>query len=246
MRKVEMLPVESVRPNSWNVNILRRREFASLKEEMKALGPERAQPIVVRRIGDGAWEIVDGEQRWKIAKQLGWKRIPAIEVEVDRKEAKLLCFDFNDLRGVIDFVKLSEILQTDQEMVEVVTRVLGRKVAEALIEAGKKLTEDAKKTLREGLQEGTDIDVAKIAAVAEVPQHLQYIAAKAATTTTLNIEFIKASVEPFLKREEEEIIEIKGPQEGEFIEVGQIAEGKAEEAGKAEGKAGKEGEEEEF
>jgi len=242
MRKVEMLPVESVRPNSWNVNVLREKELAKLKEEMKALGPERTQPIVVRRIGDGAWQIVDGEQRWKIAKQLGWKHIPAIEVKVDRKEAKLLCLGFNKLRGVIDFVKLSEILQTDREMVEAATRVLGRKTTETLIEAGKNLTEDAKEILQEGLQEGAVINVAKIAAVAEVPQHLQYIAAKAATTTTLGVEFVKASVEPFLKREEveeEKVIEIRGPEEGEFIEVGEVAEVPVEEAGEVEEEVGK-------
>lgn len=41
------------------------------------------QPIVVRPAGDGDYELIAGERRWRAAKKLGWQRIGAVVREVD-------------------------------------------------------------------------------------------------------------------------------------------------------------------
>ncbi|MCS7114104.1 MAG: ParB N-terminal domain-containing protein [Nitrososphaerota archaeon] len=135
MKMLGMLPVESVRPNRWNVNVLPSVEYARLKAVMRISGPERTEPIVVRKAEDGAWEIVNGEQRWKAAKELGWKAIPALEVEGKGEAAKFLCLSFNAVRGHIDLVKLSELLLADPEMAEAVRKVYGGAKLRSLLKA---------------------------------------------------------------------------------------------------------------
>ncbi|MDG5473875.1 nucleoid occlusion protein [Jeotgalibacillus sp. ET6] len=36
------------------------------------------QPIVIRESGDGQFEIIAGERRWRAMKSLGWEKVPAI------------------------------------------------------------------------------------------------------------------------------------------------------------------------
>lgn len=48
------------------------------------------QPIVVRRSGDGGYEIAAGERRWRAAQKAGLKRIPALLLDVsDQKMLEL-------------------------------------------------------------------------------------------------------------------------------------------------------------
>lgn len=154
MKWLGMLPVESVRPNSWNINALPKEEFQRLKAEMAKAGPEKTEAITVRKTEDGAWEIVNGEQRWRAAKELGWKAVPAQEVVADRKEAKFLSLSYNAIRGTVDVVRLSKILPTDPEMYEAAVRVYGKETADSLLESGRRLTEQAEKILRKAVEEG--------------------------------------------------------------------------------------------
>jgi ParB family chromosome partitioning protein len=57
-------------------------ELKDLKESLAANG--LLQPVVVREVGSG-YELVAGERRWRAAKELGWKRIPAVVREVDEQ-----------------------------------------------------------------------------------------------------------------------------------------------------------------
>lgn len=77
------LPVADIRPNRYQP----RRAFdpaasKELKDSLLANG--LLQPIVVRPTANG-FELVAGERRWRAAKDLGWKRIPAVVREVDEQ-----------------------------------------------------------------------------------------------------------------------------------------------------------------
>jgi ParB family chromosome partitioning protein len=77
------LPVGEIRPNRYQP----RRAFdaAALKELKDSLqGNGLLQPVVVRRAGSG-FELVAGERRWRAARELGWKRIPAVVRDVDEQ-----------------------------------------------------------------------------------------------------------------------------------------------------------------
>jgi hypothetical protein len=201
MKLLGMLPVKDVKPNTWNVNFLTKEEKLKLKEQMKLSGQERTPPITVRKAADGLWEIVDGEQRWSIAKELGWSGIPAVEVEVPDLDAKRLNLSYNYLRGSIDFVKLSKIVVEDKEMVQACREVFGSQETDALISSGKNLSVEAKQRLEEGLHGGAKVTPEKLKAVAETPPEHQAIMADAATKDT-GLDLLKAVseklVQPFV------------------------------------------------
>jgi len=74
---LEMLPVAAVRPNRYQP-----REYfdedalSSLAESIREVGV--LQPILVRPLGEGEYEIVAGERRWRAARRVGLQTIPAL------------------------------------------------------------------------------------------------------------------------------------------------------------------------
>lgn len=75
------LPVAEIEPNRYQP----RRAFdpAALEDLKRSLGASGLlQPVVVRET-DGGYELVAGERRWRAARELGWRRIPAVVREVD-------------------------------------------------------------------------------------------------------------------------------------------------------------------
>ncbi|MCL1976665.1 MAG: ParB N-terminal domain-containing protein [Candidatus Bathyarchaeota archaeon] len=76
-------------------------------------GPEKTLPIVVRKMPDGSYEIVDGEHRWAIAKELGWAIITAIECEADDVQSRALCIGYNRLRGRLNWIKFYGVVKKD-------------------------------------------------------------------------------------------------------------------------------------
>ena len=76
--KRQVIPTDRVRSsrhsNSSDIQRLR-----ALSETMKKHG--LVEPIVVREVENG-FEVVDGEQRLRASKMLGWASIDALVVEV--------------------------------------------------------------------------------------------------------------------------------------------------------------------
>ena len=75
------LPLSSVKPNPYQPRTrIDPSELTDLANSMQVSG--LLQPVVVRP-GDGGFELIAGERRWRAAQQLGWARIPAVVKEVD-------------------------------------------------------------------------------------------------------------------------------------------------------------------
>ncbi len=71
------LPVGSIRPNPKQPRTAFDDEpHEELKTSIREIG--MLQPVVVRPLGDGGYELVVGERRWRAATDLGLERIPAI------------------------------------------------------------------------------------------------------------------------------------------------------------------------
>jgi hypothetical protein len=87
----------------------------ALKQCMHQTGPEKTLPIIVRLMVDGGYELVDGEHRWIIAKELGWTKISVIIREADDLQAKAYCVSYNKLRGRFDWFKLHDVIKSDQD-----------------------------------------------------------------------------------------------------------------------------------
>jgi hypothetical protein len=90
-------------------------EREALKQHMHEAGPKKTLPVVVRLMSDGGYELVDGEHRWTIAKELNWEKIPAIIREADDLQAKAFCVSYNKLRGRFNWFKLHDVIKNDQD-----------------------------------------------------------------------------------------------------------------------------------
>ena len=55
--------------------------LASLAESIREVGV--LQPVLVRPIGDGSYELIAGERRWRAARRVGLQTIPALVRETD-------------------------------------------------------------------------------------------------------------------------------------------------------------------
>lgn len=97
-----------------------------LKQRMGRDGPENTPPIIVRKTSlrntanNGVeaaciYQIIDGEQRWQIASELGWECIYALERDVDDVETKALCVSYNRWRGRLQWLKLYTVMEQDAE-----------------------------------------------------------------------------------------------------------------------------------
>lgn len=103
--------VDSVFPNSYNPNFQTADVFKKEIESIKAFG--FIDSILVRETEtEGVYEIIDGEHRWKAAKELGF-----VEVTIDNlgkitdSAAKTLTLIMNNTRGQDDILKRAKMLK---------------------------------------------------------------------------------------------------------------------------------------
>lgn len=82
------------------------------------------QPIVVRPIGEGRYEIIAGERRWRASQQAGQERIPAMVREVPDETAIAMALieniqreDLNPLEEAMALQRLQQEFQLTQQQV---------------------------------------------------------------------------------------------------------------------------------
>jgi len=67
-------------------------------------------PILVREMGDGRFELVDGEHRLAVVRDLGWDRVPAVISQLDDGKASILNVLANTARGAQNPMDVAEAL----------------------------------------------------------------------------------------------------------------------------------------
>jgi len=85
-KRVESLAINQIQPGKYQP----RRQFdeeklQELADSIKQNGV--MQPIVVRPVDEGAYEIIAGERRWRAAQKADLKEMPAIVRDIDDKQA---------------------------------------------------------------------------------------------------------------------------------------------------------------
>lgn len=111
--KIQLGPIDMFVPNSWNTNEMTEEEFESLKESIRITKGKylRENPLKVRENSvPEKLEIVDGEHRWRVCKELGIKLIPFEKIDIDTEKAKKLNVIYTLNRGNINYFKLSKLL----------------------------------------------------------------------------------------------------------------------------------------
>jgi len=105
------LEPDALVPNPWNPNRMSSDQFKKLKSEIQSRG--MILPLVVRPLDSEKkkFQIIDGEHRWKIARELKLKSLPCIVVALDDIQAQLKTIQLNRLRGEDDPLLLARLLR---------------------------------------------------------------------------------------------------------------------------------------
>jgi ParB family chromosome partitioning protein len=75
------LPLDVIRPGRYQPrSVFDEEKLAELADSIRAQGV--VQPVVVRPVGDGAYELIAGERRWRAAQIAGAEHIPAVVRDV--------------------------------------------------------------------------------------------------------------------------------------------------------------------
>lgn len=89
LEEARLLPIKQIVPNPHQprqqTNLEKDLELAKDIEQHGIL-----QPIIVRLIGDGQYQIVAGERRWRAAKRIGLDEVPVLIKELDDEETPIV------------------------------------------------------------------------------------------------------------------------------------------------------------
>jgi len=108
----ERIPTERLFPNPWNVNEMSpemfQKELASIAEFGFVV------PLLVRTHPwePDAYQIIDGEHRWRAGKELGMISFPVSIIEVDDDTAQQLSIVLNETRGSANQLKLASLVRS--------------------------------------------------------------------------------------------------------------------------------------
>ncbi|MEZ5534724.1 MAG: ParB/RepB/Spo0J family partition protein [Thiolinea sp.] len=83
---LKKLPVEKIRPGVYQPRMsIDPEALQELADSIKSQG--MVQPVVVRRVGGGEYELIAGERRWRAAQLSGMHEIPAVIREIPDQAA---------------------------------------------------------------------------------------------------------------------------------------------------------------
>ena len=117
----QLLPIHKVEPNPDQP----RRDFDP--EELQALADSIAihgiiQPLTVREMPSGYYQIIAGERRWRASRQAGLREVPAIVMEADDKKVMELALienlqrmDLNPVEEALGYKSLMDEYDMIQE-----------------------------------------------------------------------------------------------------------------------------------
>lgn len=127
--EIEDVPLSLVSPNPFQPRrVFDEAELEELANSVKTKGV--LQPILVRKLGDGGYELIVGERRWRAAKLAGLKKIPAIVRPATDAEAMEMALtenlqrkDLNPMEAARAYQRLMKEFGLTQEAV---ARALGK------------------------------------------------------------------------------------------------------------------------
>ena len=109
LKEITYLPIEQLREAPWNPNYMEPKLREKLKNSVERFGLMGL--LVVRPLFDGLYEVLSGNQRLQVLRELGADSIPCAVVDLPDAEAKLLGQTLNSLHGSDDLGIRAELLE---------------------------------------------------------------------------------------------------------------------------------------
>ncbi|MGI6039463.1 MAG: ParB/RepB/Spo0J family partition protein [Eubacteriales bacterium] len=163
------------------------------------------QPITVRRIDSGSYQIIAGERRWRAARKAGLKEIPAIIIEADDLKATELAMVENLQREDLNPVEEAEgyrvLMSTYGLKQEEVAQRVGRSRS-AVANAVRLLSLES--SVLEMLRNG-DLSGGHARTLLTLPEKMQKLLAERIISQQLSVRQTEALVKKIQKLEEQDV-----------------------------------------
>ncbi|HWO97481.1 MAG TPA: nucleoid occlusion protein [Bacillus sp. (in: firmicutes)] len=119
--EIQQIPVSNIIPNRYQPRtVFNENKIEELALTIRTHGI--IQPIVVREIEDGLFELIAGERRWRAVQTLRWETIPAIVKQLDDTETASVALienlqreELTAIEEAIAYAKLIELHNLTQE-----------------------------------------------------------------------------------------------------------------------------------
>ena len=107
---IEFVPINTILPNKLNANVMLNHTFEALKNNIEKNGFIGA--ILVRNapLNQGKYEIIDGEKRFEVLKELGSSEVPVIVLNYNDINSTINSIRFNREHGYFDKEKIEHVL----------------------------------------------------------------------------------------------------------------------------------------
>ena len=103
--KIEKVKLSELKPAPYNPRKISEKELEKLKRSIEEFG--YVEPLVVNKRN---MHVVGGNQRLKVLKDLGYKEVEVVFVDLDDNLEKALNVALNKIQGEWDIPKLKELL----------------------------------------------------------------------------------------------------------------------------------------
>ena len=107
--QVTDISLSNLVPAPWNSNAMDRAMLARLAKSVNTFG--FLEPLIVRDMGDGEFEIIGGSHRFQVLKETDAVTAPCVIVEADDESARLLSQALNHIEGEDDPAMRAESLR---------------------------------------------------------------------------------------------------------------------------------------
>ena len=113
--KIETIDINRLSEAPWNPNQMDETMSNRLKLSLSQYG--LVEPLVVRKMKDSTFEVLSGNQRFRVLGEMGKIALPCVVLDLEDSEARLLAQALNCLRGEDDLALKGELLQKVLESV---------------------------------------------------------------------------------------------------------------------------------
>jgi ParB family chromosome partitioning protein len=107
--QVTDLPLAQLKEALWNPNRMDEVMLHRLRKSIQSYG--LVENLVVRPDGDGAYEVLAGNQRLQVLRELGFSLAPCVVMDLDDAQARLLSQALNRIEGEDDLGLRAELLR---------------------------------------------------------------------------------------------------------------------------------------
>ncbi len=109
--KVRNYKITDLKKAEYNPRQLKKEQYLQIKKSIETFG--FAEPLVINTHKDREGVIIGGHQRFRIAKDLGFREVPCVELDLEPEKEKELNIRLNKNTGEFDFDLLANLFDKE-------------------------------------------------------------------------------------------------------------------------------------